>query len=108
MQKSTWPPGADGDVFRRLERSGFDFSKTHVVDFNIDTTHWPPHPDLIVAVEGRFPGARMVEPELGHGYIEFRVEDFVTYDLVISVQREASELAAPFGGICESWGVWQQ
>ena len=92
-----------------MEESGFDFSTEHAVDFNIDSSEWPPRHELVTAVRRRFPDARLVEPEEGgRGYIQFQVNGRVTYDLVTSVQRETSELARPFGGICESWGVMQQ
>ena len=32
-----WPNDADGDVLRRMKESGFDFSKIHSIDFNIDS-----------------------------------------------------------------------
>ena len=32
----TWPSDADGDVLRRLEQSGFHFSKSTLIDFNVD------------------------------------------------------------------------
>lgn len=31
-----WPASADGDVFRRLESRGFDFSQRHRIDFIVD------------------------------------------------------------------------
>ncbi len=37
----TWPQDADGDVFRQLQKSGFDFTKLYVVDFNVDFAKWP-------------------------------------------------------------------
>jgi hypothetical protein len=104
-----WPNDADGDVLRRMEASGFDFSSEHVVDFNIDTESWPPPDALLVAARRRYPNARVIPPENGYrGYIQFQVTGRVTYDFVMSIQREASNLARPFGGICESWGVMQQ
>src|SRR5689334_1164686 len=104
-----WPNDADGDVLRRMDASGFDFAAAHVVDFNIDLPHWPPAPSLVAEVQRRYPDSSLFEPESGHrGYIQIRVRAPVTYDLVTSVQREMSELAGPFGGVCESWGVMQQ
>lgn len=92
-----------------MEASGFDFSSDHAVDFNIDVESWPPPSELLAVTRQRFPGARAVVPENGQrGYIQFQVSGRVTYDLVMSVQREASDLARPFGGVCESWGVMQQ
>ncbi len=36
-----WPNDADGDVFRRLKNSNFDFSKKYTIDFTIDFQFWP-------------------------------------------------------------------
>ena len=92
-----------------MEAAGFDFASDHVVDFNIDVDSWPPHDELLTVTRQRFPGARAIAPEGSHrGYIQFQVRGRVTYDLVMSVQREASRLAEPYGGICESWGVMQE
>jgi hypothetical protein len=43
-----WPNDADGDVFRKLARRGFDFSRSYAVDYNVDFERWPPHPDAVV------------------------------------------------------------
>lgn len=37
-----WPNDADGDVSRRLLHHGFDFSRPHAVDFNVDFDRWLP------------------------------------------------------------------
>ena len=104
----SWPNNADGDVFRRLERSGFDFAAEHVVDFNIDLVDWPPAPGLIAEIRRRYAEWSQIAPEDDYrGYIEIQVRAPVTYEFVISMQRELSELAGPFGGVCESWGVTQ-
>ena len=104
-----WPNDADGDVLRRLEESGFDFSSEHTLDFNVDLASWPPPDELLSVIHRRFDNARSVPPENHYrGYVQFRIKGHVTYDLVTSVQREASQLARQFGGVCESWGVWQE
>jgi hypothetical protein len=101
-----WPDDADGDVLRRLKRSGFDFSATWNIDFNIDLDSWPPPEALIKELSQRFERVGVIEPDQpGNGYIAFVVNSKLTYELVISVQRVASEIAKPFGGVCESWGV---
>ena len=37
-----WPNDTDGDVLRRLEQDGFDFTRTHEIDFIVDFDSWPP------------------------------------------------------------------
>jgi hypothetical protein len=92
-----------------MEQSGFDFASEHVVDFNIDLANWPPSPDLMDALNRRYSKIRQFPPERdGHGYLQIQLRAPVTYEFVTSAQREMSELARPFGGICESWGVMQE
>ena len=104
----TWPNDADGDVLRGMESDGFDFSKPHVIDFNVDFDSWPPNPKAIAVVKKRYPGTVVHEPKGGYaGYLQFQVRDRVSYELVMQVQRQVTELVAPFNGRCESWGVMQ-
>ena len=106
--RMTWPEDADGDVLRRIDERGFDFSKPHTIDFNIDFADWPPATEAIAIVRRRYPEAVVYEPQDGYpGYILFQVCDLVSYELVIRIQREVSALVAPFDGCCESWGVMQ-
>ena len=104
-----WPSDADGDVLRRLQASGFDFASEHVIDFNIDFASWPPPNQLVAELERRYRNVVFFEPEGAHqGYIRVQLCARISYELVTSAQREMSELARPFGGICDSWGVMQQ
>jgi hypothetical protein len=101
-----WPNDADGDVVRRLRSQGFDFSQPCTIDFNVDFLEWPPAQAALDLIRSRHPEA-IVYPEEGDsaGYVLFQVHDRVTYELVTRVQAEMSALLAPFGGLCESWGV---
>src|SRR5262249_37814588 len=104
----TWPNDADGDVLRRMEDDGFDFSRSHLIDFNVDFDDWPPDPKAIAVVKSHYPGVIVHEPDDGYaGYLQFQVHDRVSYELVMRIQRQVSALVAPFNGRCESWGVMQ-
>jgi len=104
--QTEWPDDADGDVFRRLARSGFDFSAQWDIDFNIDLDSWPPPDALLNKLLQAYPKVEVIEADgESHGFITFVVRAGLTYELVTSVQRTASEIAKPFGGVCESWGV---
>jgi hypothetical protein len=101
-----WPNDADGDVLRRLEAGGFDFSRNYPVDFFVDFPSWPPPADALSALKAAFPDLKVVEPDgATAGYVAFDVLAPVTYDLVTRVQAQASALVAAHGGSCESWGV---
>jgi hypothetical protein len=104
-----WPDDADGDVMRSLEDSGFDFSREHAIDFNVDFEDWPPPDEALLAIRRKFPDAEVYEPEdEDPGYVLFQVRAPVSYELVMRVQRETTELMAPFDGRCEFWGVLQE
>jgi len=106
MPTDRWPNDADGDVFRRLNSKGFDFSKTYILDFNIDFDHWPPSERAIQAVQAVFPGAKLHEDEEdGSGYVLFQINGLLTYECVMETQARASALVADYGGKCDSWGV---
>ncbi len=106
IQNQAWPDDVDGDVFRRMKSSGFDFDAKVDIDFNVDFDDWPPSSELIELLGKQFSTVKMYEPdEHGNGYIQIVLNELVTYELVMYIQSSVSELAAPFGGICESWGV---
>lgn len=106
--RQAWPCDADGDVFRRLAAAGFDLSKETDIDFNIDFDTWPPSPALMQTLEKRFANVALHEPDShGDGYAQLVLRNLLTYDFVISTQAALTILAAPYGGLCESWGVMQ-
>ena len=101
-----WPHDADGDALRRMARHGFDFQQPWAIDFNVDFAEWPPSPDALSILARAFEHVTLVQPdEAGGGYVQFQLFDRVSYALVMRIQSEVSESMAPFGGICESWGV---
>lgn len=102
-----WPDDADGDVLRRMARSEFDFAQPVLIDFNVDFATWPPAPDALAILSREFPNATIHPPVEGFddGYVHFQVFEKVTYAFVMRMQAHVSTLMAPYGGICESWGV---
>lgn len=102
-----WPADSDGDVFRRMRADGFDFEAPASIDFNVDFAEWPPSGELISRLAESYEQVEVHEPDEYRGYVSFVVTEKVSYELVTSVQRSVSELAAPYGGVCESWGAMQ-
>lgn len=101
-----WPQDADGDVLRHLAQTGFDFNMPHRIEFEIDFDSWPPPAALLQLLHEQYSQVEVIEPdEEDDGYILFAVDAKLTYELVAFVQDTVSGLAAPFGGVCESWGV---
>lgn len=104
--RDVWPDDADADVLRRLRDKGFDFSLHHLVDFNVDFDAWPPNPIARQRICREFPlVTEYVDEVSGVGSLVVKVDDMVTYRLVVDTQRRLSELASEFGGWCNSWGV---
>jgi hypothetical protein len=101
-----WPQDADGDVLRRMHQAGFDFQKPCLIDFNVDFRNWPPEQDAIRAMKLQFPSTMIYQPNSQDpGYIQFQMLELLTYYLVIRIQDQVTEMMAPYGGLCESWGV---
>ncbi len=92
---------------RRLESSAFDFSTDHEIDFNVDFFEWPPSKDALDRLRpfGKF--GLCAPTEEFPGYVQIKLKAKVTYETVTSMQRRVSNAMAPYGGICESWGVMQ-
>jgi len=103
----SWPTDADGDVLRALQDGGFDFSKPTLIDFNVDFQNRPPPPAALNVLSRHYPSLEICEPDgEADGYLLFQVYALVTYELVMNVQSEVTELMAPFQGECSSWGVF--
>jgi hypothetical protein len=100
-----WPSDADGDVMRRLQSDNFDFDREVEVDFNIDFDTWPPHDKAIMLLKNAKPNAQITVYN-DDQYVLMQLTAILTYSFVISTQAELTEISRPFGGRCESWGVY--
>ena len=104
----SWPETADGDVFRRLESSRFDFLSAHEIGFNVDFDDWPPSPEAICWLEREYEDVTTYPPSDDfNGYVQFKIVEKLNYDLVVTTQDRVSIAMAQYGGVCESWGVLQ-
>ncbi|MDT0630107.1 ribonuclease E inhibitor RraB [Alteromonas sp. W364] len=102
-----FPSDADGDVLRRLESTGFDFSSQCEIEFNVDFATWPPSKNALSELEKEFGNIEIYEPEDEcDGYVVFNVKSILSYELVTQVQKTASATVIEHGGICESWGLF--
>ena len=101
-----WPNDADGDAFRNLLQSGFDFSRSYTVDYNVDFASWPPSQKALELLMESFGKLQIIEPDDdGSGYVQFQEQGKLQYPRVVEVQRHATSLMTPFGGYCDSWGI---
>jgi uncharacterized protein YajQ (UPF0234 family) len=96
------PSDADGDVLRRLKESGFSFDQEVEIDFNIDFETWPPHKDTMKTLKTKL---KDVHISIQEDHIQVTIKDYLTYELVIDLQKILTELAEPYGGYCNSWGL---
>jgi hypothetical protein len=102
----SWPADADGDVFRRLQMQGFNFSETHTIDFDVEFRQWPPPQEALRLLRSRYPDLEIVEPDSEFpGQVSFQVRERLSYEFVTAIQRSISSLVSIFGGTCQSWGV---
>lgn len=101
-----WPNDADGDVFRQLSQMGMNFSKEYTVDFTVDFETWPPNPKALKALKAKYKAVEVIPPNGDDsGYVLFQLRHLVTYEWVLTVQKEATDLVRAYSGRCESWGV---
>lgn len=108
LAPSAWPDDVDGDVFRRMQLSGFDFETPTDIEFNVDFDTWPPADEFVDRLRAQFTKVEIFPPASdGDGYVQFVVHAPLTYELVMFIQSSISELASAFGGVCESWGALQ-
>ena len=98
----SWPTDADGDVFRSLEADGFDFSAPALIDFAVEVKDPATWGDAVDAAVDAFPDAGIGEEE---AYFVVQISAPLTYDFVVATQKKLTEVTAPFGGKCDSWGV---
>ncbi|UHQ54226.1 ribonuclease E inhibitor RraB [Microbulbifer sp. YPW16] len=108
----SWPNDVHGDVFRSIEKEGFDFSQEVEIDFQLEFEHWPLSKDEKNFISESFAGVVFIDPdeediELGEGigYAQFQLTNKLTYEFVISTLEESTKKAAHIGGRCEYWGV---
>lgn len=107
-----WPNDIDGDVFRRLESHGFNFSNEHEIDINIDFDNWPLSQSTVEAIKNLYPNCIFVEPDEEdiangdtNGYVQFCITAKLTYDLITTTQKEVTKSVEHYGGWCDSWGI---
>jgi hypothetical protein len=99
-----WPDDADGAVMRQLQDAGFDFNREVEIDFNVDFDQLP-HPAVADLVKHNFPTAQVFAEDDG---ILVQIQARLTYSFVTGMQADLTKISAPFGGRCESWGLFSE
>ena len=102
---SRWPRDPHGDVLRKLEADGFDFSHPAVIDFNIRFQSRLPH-DVLKRLYRDYPSMTFCRTDEDSGdYLEFQVYALVSYELVVNTLSHVIELMSPCKDIRSSWAV---
>ena len=108
-----WPNDTDGDVFRSLEKSNFNFEKEYEIDINIDFDHWPLSESEITEIQKLYPNGEIINPAPGKdigngkdiGFVQFQIFSKLDYNFIIEVQKSVTMKVSHMGGWCDSWGV---
>src|ERR1700722_8395198 len=90
---SCGPLDVDREALEKLRETGFDFSKSRLIDFTVDFTSWPPHRGAMRLLQQDYPSVALCTIEEGQGgYLEFQVYALLSYELVTNTRRYVTEL----------------
>jgi hypothetical protein len=101
-----WPNDADGDALRRLADTGSDLSKPMFVDFQVALSNEVSANGLAAVAAALGYRVKVYDsPECKLPWTcECSTRMVASYDAVIAIQEELSEISKPFGGIPDGWG----
>lgn len=109
-----FPSDVNGDVFRRMQKSGFDFSKPHDVDF-FAIFPTKAAADLVAKqyVADHKAGNLFVNIEskpASEGGMELLLVKnmLLTHQAITAFEREFEARASAHGGYLDGWGVMQE
>jgi regulator of RNase E activity RraB len=110
----TYPDDKNGDVFRRMERHGFDFSKEHVVDFHaVMATEEEADKVARMFVADHKAGQKLEDietkpHEVGGMRLDLAKRMILTHESVTAFESLLAERVSQFDGYLDGWGVMQQ
>jgi hypothetical protein len=109
-----YPLDTNGDVFRRMEESGFDFEKEHVVDFHaVFATEEEADRIARLYVADHKAGDKLTNIEtkpFSQGGMELTLSKkmFVTYEAVTAFESKFGQRVSLVEGYLDGWGVLQK
>jgi hypothetical protein len=109
----TYPDDANGDVFRRMESSGFDFTTPHVVDFHaVFATEAMADQIARMYLADHKAGEKLTNIEtkpFPQGGMELTLSKrmLVSYEAVTAFESTLAERVALVDGYLDGWGVLQ-
>jgi hypothetical protein len=107
VQAMEFPDDGNGDVLRRMQRSGMDFSRSYDVDFE----HLFPTESGAKAMASSV--SRMgYKAKLSHHEKGWDCQVVVhlkpTYEEITATEESLGKMAVEHGGKSDGWGVWQE
>lgn len=100
-----YPNDADGDALRRLVADGNDMAAPMVIDFPVVLPTEAAAQQFAVLAAAKSYAVQIWQHDDDSDWdVICAIEMVPTYADVVRIQAELSELAEPFGGICDSWG----
>lgn len=109
-----YPDNVNGDVFRRMEESGFDFSVEHVVDFfAVFATETEADQVARMYLADHQAGDRFKNIETrphDEGGVELTLSKqmLVTYEKITAFEQKMAERVSTVEGYLDGWGVLQE
>jgi len=109
-----YPDDLNGDVFRRMEESGFDFSSEHVVDFHaVFATEEDADRIARMYVADAKAGEKLTNIETRpypEGGMELTLSKkmLVTYSAVCEFESKFQQRVSQVEGYLDGWGVLQE
>ena len=110
----TYPNDENGDVFRRMEANGFDFSKEHVVDFHaVMATEEEADKVARMFLADHKAGQKLENIEtkphdVGGMCLDIAKKMILTYESVTEFESLLAERISQFEGHLDGWGVMQE
>ncbi len=99
-----FPDNADGDLLKSLYESGLDAAKTHVFEYDIEFSFWPPANAALDLLKEKYGELRVYEPEDDYsGYVVISIESKLSYEFVVNTQNKVTQFMSKYGGVCEAW-----
>ncbi|EKE84823.1 ribonuclease E inhibitor RraB [Idiomarina xiamenensis] len=96
----------DSRVLAQLAAEGFDFDKSSIIEFTVEFERWPPQNEAMRLLQQDYPDVQLYPPcDDDAGYVVVRIQQPLSYALVSDTQRQLTRLMAPYGGLCDAWGV---
>ncbi|MGM0924054.1 MAG: ribonuclease E inhibitor RraB [Bacillota bacterium] len=99
-----FPNDEDGQVLQTLYRNGFDFSRTHIVEFFIAVPNKKIGDELLIILTNEgYKSELGYSDEIQEWTCYCIKEMFVTYENIVEMEKTLNSLSNPLGGYTDGW-----